>query len=150
MKYIFHSIFYLAIAFGCTSPNSESKQESNEETQSAPAEASNQPDQYKVVLRQIDNRAIVHVDDSVIYDSKTVAGDFNIEVDITKYVEEGAIELRVDLYNGKEPYNQLDTHWDIVYDIMRNDELVEFVRESGDDGRVGKVYSETFYLDELW
>lgn len=149
MKYTFHLIFILIIA-GCSSSNKVTNDEANDQTVRAAVKDANQPDQYKVVLRQIDNRAIVHVDDSVIYDSKTVAGDFNIEVDITKLVEEGAIELRVDLYNGKEPYNQLDTHWDIVYDIMRNDELVEFVRESGDDGRVGKVYSETFYLDELW
>ncbi|MEQ8627622.1 hypothetical protein [Ekhidna sp.] len=150
MKYIFHSIIILFISIGCTAPNNDSKEEANDKAENAAVEDANQPDQYKVVLRQIDNRAIVHIDDSVIYDSKTVAGDFNIEIDISKYVEEGAIELRVDLYNGKEPYNQLDTHWDIVYDIMRNDELVEFVRESGDDGRVGKVYTETFYLDELW
>lgn len=150
MKYLFHLTLILCIATSCTSSSKQNTEEEDKASEIASEESANQPDQYMVVLRQIDNRAIVHIDDSVVYDSKTVAGDFEIEVDITRYVEEGAIELRVDLYNGKEPYNQLDAHWDIVYDIMKNDELVEFVRESGDDGRVGKVYSETFYLDELW
>ncbi len=59
-------------------------------------------------------------------------------------------ELRIDLYNGLDPYdNQVDLHWELVYDLYINDEIVEFVAESDDDGKIGRVFSETHLLNDL-
>ena len=142
----------------CSSPakKSEENNEGDNTTQSETTEAAeNTPqesdgDKYEMVINYIDNRAIVYINDSTIYDSKTVNGVMDIRIDLTPYVEVGMKDLKVELYNGKPPYNVASPSWKIVYDIFINDELVEFVSEGERDGRVGLVHTEIHDLDDIW
>ena len=143
----FIPILFVFVLFYCSPP---AKKENNDVGTLEREGSNTDGDQYLLVLRYIDNRALVHIDDSVIYDSETVAGAFNIEIDLSPYVAEGKTELRVDLYNGRPPYNTTDSHWELAYDIYVNGELADFVREGERDGRIGNVFSETHYLDDIW
>jgi len=147
------------LLFSCGQTNKEEAQESQEKTPQAETSeraedtiaSTDQGNEYKVVFRKIDNRVLLHVDDSLIYDSGTVGGnpDLEIEIFLTKYVEMGKNEILIHGYNGVEPYNQADSHWELVYDIYINDQIVDFVREANDKGDVGKVFEEVHFLNEL-
>ncbi|MEP1094370.1 MAG: hypothetical protein ABJG78_04640 [Cyclobacteriaceae bacterium] len=153
------------LLFSCGQPKKEEAQNDQEkkaddqvsqklesDTRSAEQEdESKGEDEYKIVFRKIDNRVLLHVADSLIYDSGTIGDNPELEIEffLTQYVAEGKNEIRIDSYNGVEPYNQADSHWELAYDIYKNDELVEFVREASDTGDVGKVFEETHYLDEF-
>ncbi len=129
----------------------QQSQESEADQSQESVSSGEEGDVYRIIFRKIDNKVLLHVEDSLIYDSGTIAGnpDLEVEIFLTEYVEAGKIEIRVDGYNGVEPYNQADSHWEIVYDIFKNDEIIEFVREASDRGEVGKVFEEFHYLDEL-
>lgn len=148
MKSIFTLVVCAALAVGCSSSSGNTG--SNETENPGSEVVAEDVPKYQLVFRQIDNRAKAYVNDSLIYDSQNMAGAIELEIDLSEMVSEGNAKLTVELYNGKEPYNQLDSYWEIVYDIFIDGELIEFVRESGNDGQVGKVFSETHYLDELW
>lgn len=146
------------LMFSCSQPKKEEVQDDQKKPQTETSEkseeateSSTQDGEYKIVFRKIDNRVLVHVDDSLIYDSGTLGGnpDLAIEIFLTKYVVMGKNEIRIDGYNGVEPYNQADSHWELVYDIFINDEIVDFVREANDKGDVGKVFEEIHFLNEL-
>lgn len=157
MRFLQLAIISLLL-FSCGSSKKEENQSDSKETPQAGApetpvssDTTDQKDSYKIVFRKIDNKAILFIEDSVIYDSGTIAGnpDLEVEIFLTEYVERGQIEIRIDSYNGVEPYNQADSHWELVYDIYKNDEIIDFVREANDNGDVGKVFEEFHYLDEL-
>lgn len=157
MRFLQLAIISLLL-FSCgSSKKEETQNDSKEMPQTAASETqvssdtTDQRDSYKIVFRKIDNKVILFVEDSVIYDSGTIAGnpDLEVEIFLTEYVERGQIEIRIDSYNGVEPYNQADSHWELVYDIYKNDEIIDFVREANDNGDVGKVFEEFHYLDEL-
>lgn len=137
----------LALAISCSSPKKEQATEDVAQQKSSIASNS----ELVLVFRKIDNRARVFVDDEEIYDSGTIPGnpELDVEIDLTKYLDGGAELLRVDLYNGIEPYTQVDSNWLIVFDIFHNGEVIDFARDSGSDGAVGVVFSETYYFDDL-
>ncbi|MEO9870101.1 hypothetical protein [Ekhidna sp.] len=146
------------IAIACSGPQKNKEEDKAKETSesneaSQPSEESSEKiegDQYKLVLRHVDNRVIVYVNDSTIFDTGTVYGEYVRNIDLTKYVNAGQTDLKVELYNGKPPYDTMSPGWMIVYDIFINDELVEFVREEKQDGKVGLVYTESHDLSDIW
>ncbi len=152
-------VFISLLLFSCGSSKKETAENNEQETPENSAsetaqvssDSTNQEDSYKIVFRKIDNKALLFVEDSLIYDSGTIAGnpDLEVEIFLTDYVKRGQIEIRIDSYNGVEPYNQADSHWELVYDIYKNDEIIDFVREANDNGDVGKVFEEFHFLDEL-
>lgn len=159
MKNINYLIILLSIIVACSSPkknNNEKKGVSEKEiadgTPPAPqnSESTSEGDEYKLVLKYIDNRVVVHMNDSVIYDSKTVYGAYNIEIFLSEYVAAGKTNLKVELYNGKPPYNIASPEWKVAYDIFINDELVEFVAEGKKDGELGLVHTEVHDLADIW
>ena len=53
----------------------------------------------------------------------------------------------VRLYNGHEPYeNEEDSSWELKYVLLKNEDLVDYVWESENDGRIGVVFEMTHYL----
>ena len=159
MKYFNYSIILLVFLIGCSSPqkNKEEKKSVTEKeiadgTPPAPqnSQSESDGDEYKLVLKYIDNRVVVHINDSIIYDSKTVYGAYDIEIFLTDYVDAGMTDLKVELYNGKPPYNIASPEWKIAYDIFINDELVEFVAEGKKDGELGLVHTEEHDLSDIW
>lgn len=159
MKYLKYSIILLAFTISCSSPK-KNKEEKKNVTESEIAngtpptpqnsESSADGDEYKLVLKYIDNRVVIHMNDSIVYDSKTVYGAYNIEIFLTKYVNAGMTDLKVDLYNGKPPYNIASEEWKVAYDIFINDQLVEFVAEGKKDGKLGLVHTEEHDLSDIW
>ena len=158
MKRFLQVLSILLLLFSCSQPKKEeaktdqkTEQEQPSETQQEATQRTDGSNEYKVVFRKIDNRVLLHVEDSLIYDSGTVGGnpDLEIEIFLTEYVEAGKTEIRIDGYNGVEPYDQADSHWELVYDIYINDEIMDFVREANDKGDVGKVFEEIHFLNEL-
>ena len=101
-----------------------------------------------LVFSYLNNRAVVYLSDSLIYDSQTVTGEFNVEVDLTEFVEAGLTDLKIDVYNGELPYNSASPDWKIVYDIYFNEELIEFVSEAGGSS-LGLVHTENHNLSDL-
>ena len=92
--------------FSCSQPKKEEAQNDQEkkpedqvsqklENDTSTAE---QDDEYKIVFRKIDNRVLLHVDDSLIYDSGTIGDNPELEIEffLTKYVEEGKSEIRIE------------------------------------------------------
>lgn len=108
---------------------------------------------FKVVISRIENRAHVYVDDSLIYKSDyhiSTKDGVNEQIDIRSYVENGAKKLTVALYNGNEPYkNQTDTYWEIMYDLILDGEVVDFVHEKRNETKLGRVF-EAEYVIEDW
>ena len=93
---------------------------------------------------------VAYINDSTIFDTGTVYGEYNRTIDLTPYVNADKNDLKVELYNGKPPYDTHSPSWMIVYDLFINDELVEFVREEKNDGKVGLVFTERHDLSDLW
>ncbi len=161
MKCFLQLVLLTVLIVGCT-PQTKNQQgsEADENTESKeenkPVEAPEvsledyEGDRYRMIIKFINNRAVVYLSDSLIYDSQTVDGAFNIELELTKYVEAGLTDLKVDVYNGQPPYNTASPDWKIVYDIFINDELVDFVSEESKDGRIGLVHTETHDLTNIW
>ncbi|MEO9870109.1 hypothetical protein [Ekhidna sp.] len=125
-----------------------------------PLEKSNEPkqstkktegDQYTLVFSLVDNRSVVYINDSIIFDTGIiVGGTYEKEIILTEFVEAGKTELKVELYNVNPPSETKRPGWMIVYDILINDELIEFVRDKKNEGKVGLVYSETYDLSDIW
>ena len=144
------------IFLSCSSSNEKKEDAKDDNKESIPSAELDETlttddDSFYMIFSKIDNRVVVQMDDSVIYDSKTIGGnpDLNLRVDLMDFYNLGMYSLKVDLYNGVEPYDpQMDSDWRIVYDIYRGTELIEFIAESGSDGRVGLVFSETHSLDD--
>ena len=142
------------LIFGCSNPK-KNKEEGKPEVSptNQPTEEVNknpEEDQYTLVLRYVDNRVIVYINDSTVFDTGTVYGEYVRNIDLTKYVNAGQTDLKVELYNGKPPYDTVSPGWMVVYDIFINDELVEFVREEKQDGKIGLVYTESHDLSDIW
>lgn len=159
MKNLQYIVVLLALIVSCSSPKkkNEGKKSVTESamadgTPPAPenSESSGEGDEYKLVLKYIDNRVVVHMNDSIVYDSKTVYGAYNIEIFLTEYVNAGMTDLKVELYNGKPPYNIASPEWKVAYDIFINDQLVEFVAEGKKDGELGLVHTEEHDLSDIW
>lgn len=157
------SIILLALFVFSCSPSNKKDGESKAKTPSA-VEDKNKPneapessleegfegDRYRLVISYINNRAVVYMSDSLVYDSETVDGEVNVEVELTPYVESGMTNLKVEMYNGTPPYNTASPDWKVAYDIFINDQLVEFVTEESKDGKIGLVHTENHDLSDLW
>lgn len=161
MKLFFQLVLLTICVTHCSPPKSnqqestadQTSEQSKKNTPEAAPESSLENfegDRYYLILKYINNRAVVFLNDSLIYDSKTVDGAFEVEVDLSEYVKAGMTDLKVELYNGVPPYNTASPDWQIAYDIFINDELVEFVSEESKDGRIGLVHTETHDLSTIW
>lgn len=137
-------IYALLILVSCTPPKNK-----NDKTQKDPK---NYNSDYLLNLVKVDNLAKVYIDDSLVYTSSVVHGNPEIDYyfDFSSFVNDGSEILKVELYNGEAPYHiQDDQHWEIRYYLIINGENVDFIHESGDDYRIGKVYEETFFMEEF-
>lgn len=150
-------ILLLVLSIACTkkqespteekpSANQASKAGQPEETSVTPEE-----DQYKLILKHVDNRVIVYMNDSTVFDTgMQPGGPYEKEIDLTQFVNANKTNLKVELYNSNPPNETMKPGWMIVYDIFINDEVVEFVTEKKNEGTVGVVFTETYDLATIW
>ncbi|MEO1256049.1 MAG: hypothetical protein AAFY41_14360 [Bacteroidota bacterium] len=142
--------FFLLIGlvlFSCGAPSGKKKQESTDESSSSTQTNS----ENKVVFNKINNKVKVYVDDSLIYESETYLAKYEVQnsVDISPYIINGSEVLKIELYNGTEPYEELDDpKWEIMFDVILDGEVVDFVSESIRENKVGKVYEMTYKVED--
>lgn len=110
-----------------------------------------QKDSYQLDISKIDNRIDVFVQDSLVYSSGTIHlnPEVNFIVDLSSYIKKGNEILRIEIYNGSEPYKeQLDPHWEVMFDLIKNDEIIDYIYEFSDNNEVGKVFEISYNLKE--
>lgn len=112
---------------------------------------SSQQEHYYINFEKIDNRVDILVNDSLMYTSGTI--DFNPDltevysVYLGNFLTPKKDKVVVRLYNGHEPYeNEEDSSWELKYVLLKNEDLVDYVWESENDGRIGVVFEMTHYL----
>ena len=132
----------------CSAPKKEQEETKEEVTQVKEQELQAK---YLLAISEIDNRVNVLVNDSLIFDSGTIhnSPEVNFKIDLTPYVITGDEEVKLKLLNGLEPYEpQADAQWEVRYDLIVDGEIVDFVHEYDDDGRIGEVFETTYIINE--
>ncbi|MEQ9466211.1 MAG: hypothetical protein RLN88_02310 [Ekhidna sp.] len=152
MRFYILIVTLFTFSCGSTTQKEQAKEEKPEVVQEKKEKEQVSSD-FKVVISRIENIAHVYVDDSLIYKSEyhiSTKDGVNEQIDISSYVENGAKKVTVALYNGNEPYeNQTDTYWEIMYDLILDGEVVDFVHETRNETKLGRVY-EAEYVIEDW
>lgn len=105
---------------------------------------------YTLEFEKIDNRVEVYIGDSLIYNSGIVRQNpdmlIKINIESTRLKDENR-KLTVKLINGLDgARNGDDIHWEIKYFLLKGDEVLDFIWDDADDGRVGVVFEETYNL----
>jgi len=106
---------------------------------------------YTVVFEKIDNRVELYVNDSLVFDSKSIDGNPELgktmSVFLGHYLTPNDDLIKVKLYNGFEPYQtQDDAHWEIRYMVLEGEEEYDYFWDFGDNNQIGLVLEENFYL----
>lgn len=139
----FYFLFLSALLLGC----SEINRRYQAQKPYTPANG------YHLLICKVDNKVKAYVDDSLVFASNSIHGkkEVDIDVNMTPFVKTGEEVIKVELYNGDEPYDipQNDTRWTIFYEIIIEGELVDFVSETKRDSRLGKVFEMTHTISEL-
>ncbi|MFY0608072.1 MAG: hypothetical protein JXR10_15235 [Cyclobacteriaceae bacterium] len=137
-------LFVLLSILGCESPINKNK----ENASSIPKTI---PNGYRLVFSKIDNKVNVYIDDELIYTSEAIHKnpELDIEIDLTPYIKAPMSILKIDLFNGEEPYHdQLDPAWEVRYEIFYGAELLDFIHEIDDNNLLGKVLEISYVLKE--
>ena len=147
----------------CSGPKTKEENVVKDSTQAVKAQtspvASEEPDsnrepeedQYTLILKHVDNRVVIYINDSTIFDSgEVLGGTYEREIDLTEYVINQKNNLKIELYNTNPPDESMRPGWMIVYDIFINDELVEFISEKRNESREGVVFTESYDLSDIW
>ena len=87
------------------------------------------------------------MEDSLIYQSKLIDGnpeDLNLKVDISEHLKQGLNKLKVELINGSgQGFFEKDSHWEIFYEIFKNEDPIDYMSEKSSNGTTGLVFSFT-------
>lgn len=106
---------------------------------------------YILAISEVDNAVKVFMNDSLIFSSGTIhsSPEVDYQIDLTPMIKDGSEVLRVELWNGVEPYEpQIDPIWEIRYDLVINGEIVDFIHEYDDDNTIGKAYENSYVISE--
>ncbi|MEP5613495.1 MAG: hypothetical protein ABJP45_14680 [Cyclobacteriaceae bacterium] len=148
MKYL--TLGLILFVSGCGSPSSEKSSEAKKPDAEEVAPDNSSAD-YLLSFTQIDNSVKVYMEDSLIFTSGTIhsSPEIDFEIDFTQFVEDGSETLRIELYNGVEPFDQqVDPLWGVRYDLIIKGNIVDFVHEFGDDNAIGLVYENSYVINE--
>lgn len=148
MKYF--ALLTLAFVVSCNPPSLKGNKKS-----SLPEATGDKVDgsgaSYIVALSKIDNNVNIYIEDSLIFKSGTIhdSPEVDFQVDFSDYIKDGTETLKIELWNGVEPYNeQIDPLWEVMYDLVIDGEIVDFVHEYGDDNALGVVYENSYIINE--
>ena len=133
----------------CTSANSDKNRQS--EPQSEVEEIMNW--KHMLVFTKIDNNVKVLVNDSLVFSSGLIpdSPELDLRVDLTPFVKDGTEKLKIELYNGQEPYaDQLDPFWELRYDLILNGEISDFDHVLEKNNALGLVYQSEYLVSEWW
>ena len=140
-------IVLILVFFCCSSP----KRSLETDQDASPSSAiGSDTSEYAILVTILDNSLKLWVDDSLVYESKAMSGNLkeDLLVDFSPYIKTRTETVRLELFNGYEPYDQMDKHWEIRYDLIIQKELADFVHESSRNGELGKVFEMSYKIDE--
>jgi len=142
-------VILILLFIGCTSVNSEKKTvlETTSETGDIPES------EHMVVFTKIDNTVKLFVNDSLIFSSGLIPNspELDLRVDLTPFIKDGSEKIRIELYNGHEPYtDQLDPSWELRYDLILNGEIADFDHLIENNNALGMVYQNEYLVNEWW
>ncbi|MEQ9402704.1 MAG: hypothetical protein RIM99_03885 [Cyclobacteriaceae bacterium] len=145
MKKLFVVLMFVIV--GCGGPAKKEAASDNKSTQDE-----NEPSSgYILAISKIDNNVNVYVEDSLIFTSGTIhnSPEVDFQIDLSQFIKDGSETLRIELLNGVEPYDQqIDPYWEIMYDLIIDGEIVDFIHEYDDDNAIGKVYENSYLIKE--
>lgn len=104
-----------------------------------------------ILFRKIDNRVIVYHGDSLIYDSGIVELNPNLKIKVVLPKDlDWKNDLVIKLYNGaSETLDEGDKHWEIMYTLLVDGNLVDDIWELSDNYSEGLVFEERYSAKEL-
>ncbi|MFY0689762.1 MAG: hypothetical protein JXQ90_21505 [Cyclobacteriaceae bacterium] len=106
---------------------------------------------FAFLLEKIDNQAIIYVNSQPVYDSKTVEGnpELELEINLDAYLTDQKDTVKITLLNGGSSFVQKssDKHWEVRYEFFQGYKTIDYRWESGDDGQTGVVFEETYLID---
>ena len=106
-----------------------------------------------LIFNKIDNTVNIFINDSMIFTSGLISDnpELDLRVDLTPFIIEGSEKLRIELYNGQEPYDdQIDPYWEVRYDLILSDELADFDHAFEKNNAIGLVYTNEYIISEWW
>ena len=110
------------------------------------------PYELSLNFEKIDNQVNILIDDTLVYTSGVIDDNPELElsVDLKQFIDSNSKAFTIQLINGdpENPYVE-DLHWEIRFEVMKDDQPVDFVWEFADDAETGEVLSLTYQLDEL-
>lgn len=141
----------LLILVSCSTPSKKAENASNEIDAKDTKTNISASAGYILALSKIDNSVNVYIEDSLVFASGTIheSPEVDFQLDLTQFIKDESETLRIELFNGVEPYNsQIDPYWEIRYDLIIDGEIVDFVHEYGDDNGIGLVYENSYVISE--
>ncbi|MFT4737622.1 MAG: hypothetical protein ACI8QD_000744 [Cyclobacteriaceae bacterium] len=110
------------------------------------------PYELSLNFEKIDNQVNILVDDTLVYTSGVIDDNPELElsVDLKQYISANSKAFTIQLINGdpENPYME-DLHWEIRFEVMKDNQPVDFVWEFADDAETGEVLSLTYQLNQL-
>lgn len=143
-------ILILFILIGCNPPPIKGNK-AKDETESPSQNKAKGASDYILAFNKVDNKVDVFINDSLIYTSGFIgySPELDLQVDFGQFIKNGNEVLRIELYNGYEPYDdQIDPLWEVRYDLIIEGEIVDFIHEYGDDNGIGKVFETQYKINE--
>ena len=107
--------------------------------------------QFSIVFEKVDNQVEVYAGEKLLYTSGIISN--NPEVDLSYSFSQSDItgsEITIKVKNGMtDDANESDRHWEVMYELFKNNQPVDYQWESGDDYKLGVVFEKTYNLNDL-
>ncbi|MEQ6120395.1 hypothetical protein [Reichenbachiella sp. MALMAid0571] len=107
-----------------------------------------------IVFYNIDNAVNLYVNDSLAFESGVIYGNPNLDLEfgLLRFLKKGKNLIKIELLNG-DCDNCEPTPWEIRYELIQNEEVLEFVYESsqgqGEEGGLKfEKNHEVFYTPQ--
>lgn len=108
-------------------------------------------DEYYILFTKVDNRVEVYADEVLIFNSGFIDGnpDLDLKVNFNPSDYKGK-EIVIKLINGVENAEyQVDPRWEIMFEIFKNGEPVEYQHEYASNNQTGIVFEKSYKVNEL-
>lgn len=145
MHTVIKSLLFILIPImltGCFSKSSGEFPTAEEEKRTIDA---SEIEENWVKFYKIDNQVKVFLNNQLVFDSGVGAEkkDEDISFGFTDELRKGKNKLRIELYNDPpyEGFMGFDKHWEIFYELFKEDVPIDYIHEQADDGKTGMVWS---------
>jgi hypothetical protein len=106
--------------------------------------------EYMLSLEKVDNKVEVLVNDSLVYSTGVMEGnkELGLKVKLNPWLAPGENQIKVRLYNGSDVLiEQRDKHWEVRYELYRDDEPIDYIWEKGDDFKIGLTFEKSYQIE---